>query len=272
MRVLIVAKEGHEEANKLAGEIRDFLESKKAEVSFDPITAEKLGIENTVELKDSNADFVLVLGGDGTILWTESELDGRLPILGINFGSMGFLTEVGHTEWKGAVERIINNEYSIEERSKISVKVNGDKLGDALNEVVVKSSLPVEMLHLEIMVDGEVADVLRSDGLIISTPTGSTAYSMSAGGPIVDPRVDAFIITSISPFKLGARSIVVPTTSKVSVRMVKPGKGAMLVVDGGLRKRLSFEDVIRFELSDKKTSFIKLEKDFYDRVKDRLER
>ncbi|MFQ5887757.1 MAG: NAD(+)/NADH kinase [Candidatus Hydrothermarchaeales archaeon] len=272
MRVLIVAKEGHENAMKLSKEISDFLESKGVKVCFDRVTAEKLGIENMVELKDANANFVLVLGGDGTILWTESKLDGRLPIFGINFGSTGFLTEVGYMDWKGALERILKNEFSIEERSKIRVKVNGDKIGDALNEAVVKSSLPVEMLHLEILVDGEVAEVVRSDGIIISTPTGSTAYSMSAGGPIVDPRVDAFIITSICPFKLGARSMVVPSNSKVSIRLVKPKKEAMLVIDGELRKELSFDDMITFELSDKKTSFIKLEKDFYDRVKDRLER
>ncbi|MFQ5888389.1 MAG: NAD(+)/NADH kinase, partial [Candidatus Hydrothermarchaeales archaeon] len=146
MRVLIVAKEEHENAMKLAEEISDLLESKGGTVCFDRLTAEKLGIENMVELKDADADFVLVLGGDGTLLWTESKLDGRLPIFGINFGSTGFLTEVGYRDWKGALERILKNEFSIEERSKISVNVNGDKIGDALNEAVVKSSLPVEML------------------------------------------------------------------------------------------------------------------------------
>ena len=272
MRVLIVVKEGHENAMKLSMKVKDFLESKGGTVYFDRLTAGKLGVETGVDLKKAEADFVFVLGGDGTILWAESELEGRLRILGINFGSTGFLTEVRYRDWKVALERVLKDEYSIDERSKISVKVNGKNMGDALNEAVIKSSLPVEMLHLEIWVDGELAEVLRSDGIIISTPTGSTAYSMSAGGPIVDPRVNAFIITSICPFKLGARSIVVPNDANVSIRLVKPKKEAMLVIDGGLRKDLSFEDTIGFELSEKKTSFIKLEKDFYDRVKDRLER
>lgn len=272
MQVLIVAKDGHDDAIKLSKEISDFIESKGGKVFFDRLTAEKLKCSNMVDLKEAEADFAIILGGDGTILWSESNLDGRIPLFGINFGSTGFLTEVRYQDWKVSLEKIINHEYNVEKRSKIQVNINSEKIGDALNEVVVKSSLPVEMLHLEISVDGEIAEVVRSDGIIVSTPTGSTAYSMSAGGPIVDPRVDAFIITSISPFKLGARSMVVPSNSEVTVRMVKPKKEAMLVVDGSLRERLSFENVITFKLSEKKTSFIKFEKDFYNRIKDRLDR
>ncbi|MFQ6137217.1 MAG: NAD(+)/NADH kinase [Candidatus Hydrothermarchaeales archaeon] len=273
MKVLIVVKEGQENALDLCKEMEGYLESKGIKTYFDRVTAERLGLKNAMKLEDAGADLILVLGGDGTILWTESKIGGKeIPIFGINFGATGFLTEIGYEDWKEALKRIVKKEYMVEERAKLRVKVNGDVAGDALNEAVVKSSLPVEMLHLEILVDGEVAEVVRSDGIIISTPTGSTAYSMSAGGPIVDPRVDAFIITSICPFKLGARSIVVPGDSDVSVGMVKKKKGAMLVIDGEYRKELSYGDIVSFGFSENKAYFIKLEKDFYGRIKERLRR
>ena len=129
---------------------------------------------------------------------------------------------------------------------------------------------PAKMLHIEISVDEEVVEELRADGLIIATPTGSTAYSMSAGGPIVDPRVGAFIIVPISPFKLGSRPIIVPDNSQTKVKLLREGKKAMAVIDGQSEEEINFMDEIIFRKSDDYACFVRLTKDFYHRVREKL--
>lgn len=272
-KVAIVVKEDLREALKVAKEIKRYLTSKGIEICFDETSAKRLNLEEMgCKLKEIRADLMLVLGGDGTILWIEQKISGRqVPIFGINFGTTGFLTEIRPREWKNALEKILEGEYSIDERSKLKVKVNGEIVGEALNEAVVMTSIPVKMLYLEIKVDDQIAEVVRSDGIIISTPTGSTAYSMSAGGPIVDPEVEAFVITSICPFKLRARSLVVPQDSIIKVRLIRPKKEAIVIVDGAIKKTLKYKNEASFELSKSKAYFVKLERDFYGRIKERLE-
>jgi NAD+ kinase len=272
-KVAIVVKEDLREALKVAKEIKRYLTSKDIEICFDETSAKRLNLEEMgCKLKEIRADLMLVLGGDGTILWIEQKISGKqIPIFGINFGTTGFLTEIRPKEWKNALEKILEGEYSIDERTKLKVKVNDEIVGEALNEAVVMTSIPVKMLYLEIKVDDQIAEVVRSDGIIISTPTGSTAYSMSAGGPIVDPEVEAFVITSICPFKLRARSLVVPQDSIIKVRLIRPKKEAIVIVDGAIKKTLKYKNEASFELSKSKAYFVKLERDFYGRIKERLE-
>jgi NAD+ kinase len=272
-KVAIVVKEDLREALKVAKEIKRYLTSKDIEICFDETSAKRLNLEEMgCKLKEIRADLMLVLGGDGTILWIEQKISGKqIPIFGINFGTTGFLTEIRPKEWKNALEKILEGEYSIDERTKLKVKVNDEIVGEALNEAVVMTSIPVKMLYLEIKVDDQIAEVVRSDGIIISTPTGSTAYSMSAGGPIVDPKVEAFVITSICPFKLRARSLVVPQDSIIKVRLIRPKKEAIVIVDGAIKKTLKYKNEASFELSKSKAYFVKLERDFYGRIKERLE-
>ncbi len=248
--VSIISKES---AEKFANKISEYLKNRGLEVR-----------------RDLSGDIILILGGDGTILKTCSKLKEPKPILGINFGTTGFLAETSPEEWEIAIEKVLSGEYDIEERSKIDVFINGEKIGEALNEVVVVAEEPVRMLNLDLIINGELVDSLRADGVIIATPTGSTAYSMSAGGAILDPETRAFIITFICPFKLGSRSIVVPDKKTIKVVFRKSKCKALVVVDGKKLCRLNFEDEVFAKLSKNVVRFIRFKKEFYKKVRERL--
>jgi NAD+ kinase len=265
----IVVKKNGKEILSVARDVMAYLNSKGIDVTCDVITAREMNVCGE-DLKKAKSDLVLVLGGDGTLLWAESKISGKgIPLLGMNFGTTGFLTEVSPEGWKEAIDRVLEGHYTIEKRNKIDVSINGKKLGTALNEVVVKTAVPVEMLNLEIRVDEQEADTVMADGIIVATPTGSTAYSMSVGGPIVDTSVNAFIITSISPFKLGARPLVVPDKSKISIK-IRGKQSGVVVIDGESRKEITSEHEIRCTRSKDQTYLVKLEKDFYEKIKRRL--
>jgi NAD+ kinase len=253
-KVALVVKD-LKESLKVARDIEKFLTKKGVATCFDDWNAKKVGFEES-----------------GAILKT-AELIGnkKIPILGINFGKMGFLTEIKKNEWKKALDRILKGDYTVEKRKKIGVLIDGKNVGNALNEVVVMTSEPVKMLNLKVFVDDHTAELVRADGIIISTPTGSTAYSMSAGGPIMDPDVSAFIITSICPFKLGVRSFVVPQKSKIRVTAAKPKKESLLVIDGEQRETVGPASEVLVRQSKEKAYFIKLDGDFYKRIRERLE-
>lgn len=129
---------------------------------------------------------------------------------------------------------------------------------------------PAKMLHIEISVDDEVVEELRADGIIIATPSGSTAYSMSAGGPIVDPRVEAFLIVPICPFKLSARPLVVSNKSVIRVKLLRKGKKAIAVIDGQYEEEINHMDEVIFRKSGRKARFVRLSKDFYRKVREKL--
>ena len=261
------------ESLKVARDIEKYLTSKGVETCFDDWNAKKVGFsERACAIQDFDVDLILTLGGDGAILKTVELISGKkIPILGINFGKMGFLTEIKKNEWKKALDRILEGKYKIEKRNKIGVLIDGKKVGNALNEAVVMTSEPVKMLNLKVYVDDHAAELVRADGIIISTPTGSTAYSMSAGGPIMDPDVSAFIITSICPFKMGVRSFVVPQKSKIKVAAAEPKKESILIIDGEYRKNVGLKSEVLIRLSKEKAYFIKLDGDFYKRIRERLE-
>ncbi|MGL6298046.1 MAG: bifunctional NADP phosphatase/NAD kinase, partial [Methanobacteriaceae archaeon] len=166
------------------------------------------------KIEDFDVDILIALGGDGTILRCQNKLSDETPLFGINMGTVGFLAEIDGNKTFESLDKILNKDYTIEKRSQIKISHNHDFFS-ALNEVVIMTGKPAKMLHFEISVDGSVIETIRADGLIISTPSGSTAYSMSAGGPIIDPKVEAFVIIPICPFKLGTRAVVVPDSSEI---------------------------------------------------------
>jgi|Deesub1362A_J573_1020465.scaffolds.fasta_scaffold00109_31 NAD+ kinase len=256
----------------LGREIYKFLTSRGIEVYVDDWSAGKMDLQHeSRKIEDMDVDIIITLGGDGTILKTVSLIKGKkIPVFGINFGTMGFLTEITPKYWKGSLEKILEGNFIIEKKDKLSVKVNNKKVGDALNEVVIMTSLPVKMLYFRITVNDQVVDDIKSDGVIISTPTGSTAYSMSAGGPIVDPRVSAFVITPIAPFRSRIRSLVVPRNSTIEVRALMPKKEALVVVDGELAGKLPPGGEAKLTLSGSKAYFVKIGGDFYEKIRERL--
>jgi len=172
---------------------------------------------------DFDCDMAIILGGDGTLLRAQSKMKPEIPIFGINMGTVGFLTEIEAKDTFEALDEILKGNYYKEKRTRLMVSHENNHF-TAMNEVVVMTDKPAKMQHFEIQVDGEIIEEVRADGLIISTPSGSTAYSMSAGGPIVDPKVGGFIIIPICPYKLGARPFVVSDNSEITVKLLKKGK------------------------------------------------
>ncbi|MBQ3684193.1 MAG: NAD(+)/NADH kinase, partial [Methanomicrobium sp.] len=189
MKFAIVARPDNAEAISLAKNISEFLSGRGHETVMEKNTANAAGISKAAisDISELSADIAVVIGGDGTVLHTVRQLRKQIPIVGINRGHVGFLTELDPDEAKSYIEKIEEGRYFIEERMRLHVLVDGEYAGDALNEAVIATSRPAKILHFIINIDGVPAERFRADGIIVSTPTGSTGYAMSAGGPIVDP-------------------------------------------------------------------------------------
>lgn len=268
----LVARCDVKDAVDLAGKMADFLIERGVDIVLDVPLARELGKyhDRESELEDMDVDMVVAVGGDGTILRTQSFISHKkTPIIGINMGTVGFLTEIDPENAFTAIEEILTGNYFVERRNQLLVWHNHD-LPPALNEVVLMTRKPAKMLHIQIRVDDEIVEELRADGLIIATPSGSTAYSMSAGGPIIDPKVKAFIIVPICPFKLGARPTVVSDESIIKVKLLREGKKAIAVIDGQFEEEINYMDEIVFRKSENCAYFVRLTKDFYSKVREKL--
>ena len=229
-------------------------------------TAQALGVKG-VSLPNMKADVIITVGGDGTILRTLQGTD--TPILGVNAGVLGFLTEVQPGEIKSAIKKIVSKKYRIETRLKLKTVMNGKRLEDATNEAVIHTAHIAKMRHFAISVDGTPATEMRADGLIVATPTGSTCYAMSVGSAIVDPRVDALVIAPIAPFRLSARPFVVPARSKIQVTIKEP-RECIMVIDGQCEFEMSGHEELVFTASDKKARFVSFKDDFYRNLEEKL--
>ena len=220
-------------------------------------------------LAHMQVDVMIAIGGDGTILRALQLNEAK--ILGVNSGSLGFLAEVYDTEVEPLLERVVKGDYKVEERLRLKVEVDGARLFDCTNEAVVHTAQIAKIRHFEIRVDDAVVERVRADGIILATPTGSTSYSMSSGGPIVDPRVDAVIVTAIAPFKPASRPHVFPATSQVRVRLLRP-KECLLVMDGQHESHMKGTEEVVITASERRARFIRFRDDFYRRIEEKLSR
>jgi NAD+ kinase len=273
MRIGVVARFDIDKSVELASKIVEFLIEKDVDTLIDTNLASKLNKYHDIasDLEDMDVDMVVAVGGDGTVLRTQGIINQKkIPLFGINMGAVGFLTEIDPAETFTALEQVLAGKYFVDKRTQLRVWHNKE-LHKALNEVVIMTQKPAKMLHIEISVDDEVVEELRADGLIIATPSGSTAYSMSAGGPIVDPRVGAFIIVPICPFKLGARPTVVPNDSVIKVKFLREGKKAVAVIDGQFEEEINYMDEFIFKKAENYAYFVRLSKNFYRRVREKLQ-
>ncbi|HID47698.1 MAG TPA: bifunctional NADP phosphatase/NAD kinase [Methanococcaceae archaeon] len=244
----IISRIDREEALNLVVQVMDYLESR----GIDYLLEEELynilkdridiGRYRCKVMRDlREVSHMLVIGGDGTVL-RASRLIGKneIPIISIDMGTVGFLTEFSRDEVFKAIDMVIQGNYEIERRTKCSCVVKsreGQKLlPDALNEVVLITKSPAKMVHFQVYINGEFVEEVRADGIIVSTPTGSTAYSLSAGGPILEPSMDAFVIVPICPFKLFSRPLVVDGNSEILIKIAK--KSALVVIDGNVEETL----------------------------------
>ena len=228
--------------------------------------ADALGRKGVL-LQNMGADVIITIGGDGTILRTLQGTD--TPILGVNAGVLGFLTEIQASDVRSAVKKILAGNYRIEERLKLKTVMDGCRLEDATNEAVIHTAHIAKMRHFAISVDGTPATEMRADGLIVATPTGSTCYAMSVGSAIVDPRVEALVIAPIAPFRLAARPFVVPARSKITVTIKDP-RECIMVIDGQCEFKMSGKEKLEFSASDKKARFVSFKNDFYRNLEDKL--
>ncbi|WP_324734997.1 NAD(+) kinase [Thermococcus sp. SY098] len=267
MKFGVVARRDKEAALKLAYRVYDFLKVSGFEVFVDEETYQHFphfNVEDVVKLEDMDVDFIIAIGGDGTILRIEHRTKKDIPILGINMGTLGFLTEVEPNEAFFAINKLIEGDYHIDERIKLRTYLNGENtVPDALNEVAILTGVPGKIVHLKYYVDEGLADEVRSDGLIISTPTGSTGYAMSAGGPFLDPRIDGVVIAPLAPIALSSRPMVVPATSKIDVRILTLTRSVILAIDGQFYTYLTPDIEITIKKSPRKTKFIRFSEEIY---------
>jgi NAD+ kinase len=199
----------------------------------------------------SAADVVIAFGGDGTLLdaaRTVANSDGDAPLLGVNLGRLGFLTEVGRTEMVGALEALVAGRTQVETRLMLAGALRRDAGGAprvALNDIVVTRGALSRMIEIDVRVDGQFVCHVKADGLIMATATGSTAYNLSAGGPIVHPSVDALLLTPIAPHTLTHRPLVLPASARVELHPVIEAQSELLVTfDGQLGVPLVTGDII----------------------------
>ncbi|MDP8248336.1 MAG: NAD(+)/NADH kinase [Candidatus Tritonobacter lacicola] len=208
-----------------------------------------------------DSDFIIALGGDGTLLHAARLIgDHERPILGINIGGLGFLTEVPAAEAVDALDSVLAGNFRIEERMMLDVELLRDGhslcVHRALNDAVITKGALARVLNLEVRVNGEYLISYVSDGLIIATPTGSTAYSLSAGGPIVSPGTKSIILTPICPHTLTNRPIILPDNSAVTVEIQSESEYMMLTIDGQVGIPLGIADRLRVSRSEKRARLI----------------
>ncbi|MBS7652046.1 MAG: NAD(+)/NADH kinase [Candidatus Bathyarchaeia archaeon] len=268
MRIGVVSRIDNPEALSIAKEIMGYIDGKGMEAVIEKDTAIALDLSiKGIDLGEMNVDLLVVVGGDGTILRTVMLMGNQeTPILGVKLGRRGFLSEVSASEAKTAVERVLREDYSIEECLKISSRCleTGEVFPDALNEVLVSKPLPSKAIELGLTIDGVRLTDLRGDGAMVATPTGSTAYSFSAGGSVIAPGVEAMILTPVCSDSL-FRSIVTPSTSRIEIQHIKPDVNALLIVDGRVQTALRTGSTVEIRASTRRTKFIRF-RSFYERL------
>ena len=267
----LVARYDNRQALKLAEELSEYLKSKKLDVFIEDSLSGKVNVRaELIPLKNMKTDFLITIGGDGTILRTcIAAPKPEPPILAVNMGVRGFLTEVEPKEAFAAVDRCLKGDFKVEKCCKLAVSTGEGIIPDGLNDVVVSAGEPSKLLYTQILKDEEPILKCQADGLIVSTQTGSTGYSLSAGGPVLDMDVDAFVLTPICSLTV-FRSIVFPADSKVTIKAIRP-KEMLVLVDGHFRQEVTSENAcLTVTRSENVTSFIRFKDDFYDRLRNRL--
>ena len=223
-----------------------------------------------IDSENFSANFALSIGGDGTLLKTAWRVTKKnIPILGINFGRLGFLTDVSSENIENAIDELLEGKMQIEERSVIQLQI-GKTLEYALNEVAIQKRDDSSLIHIHAEVNGEFLNTYRADGLIVATPTGSTAYSMSVGGPIVVPQANNFIISPVAPHSLTVRPLVIPDNWTVSLQ-VESRNGSFLVACDGYSQMYEQPDKIQISKAPYSIKLVKQSgHTFFNTLKNKL--
>jgi len=266
----IIARYDKKKAIKLAEELAHYLQGKSLEVYVENTLAKIVKAGEMIPLERMKTDLIITIGGDGTILRTCVSIPKpEPPILAINMGIRGFLTEVEPKLAFTAVDKCLNGDYRIEKCMKLTTSADGSKFPDALNEVLITHDEPAKLLYTRILKDNKLILTCQADSLLISTQTGSTGYSLSAGGPVLDPDVNAFVLTPICPLT-DFRPVVFPADSSLTIEILRPNK-MLVLIDGQFKRSISSKrPTVTVTRSKNETSFVRFTDNFYDRLRSRL--
>ncbi len=227
--------------------------------------ARRLGKEKGVPQSKMDVDMLVIAGGDGTILHALHMTNA--PVLTINTGAVGFLAELGVEEIDRGIKLVLSGDYLLDERMRLKCTVNGRRQLDATNEVVVHTAAVSKMMTLELSIDGNYVDTIRADGLIVATPTGSTSYALSTGGPILDPRVKAMVLTPIAPFNLHSRPMVIPADSVAQISTTEQHYPGLVVIDGQHEVHFRQRTTVELTKSDMSAYFVRMGEGFYEKLR-----
>ena len=260
----VIVKPNHAEAWKTACELSDWLKERGIALVGEPRIQQSVETD-TCDIASADdarfaeeCDLIVVLGGDGTMISTARLVgDADTLVLGINYGSLGYLTEFRIEEMFPALEAIFRGEYDVDRRVMLHAEHwRGDAMlatGRVLNDVVINKAALARIIQIEVRLNGLFVNSFRADGLIVSTPTGSTAYNLSAGGPIVYPSMNANILTPICPFTLTNRPIVIPDDARIELKLEQENEGVALTLDGQIGYTMKAQD--RVVIRKSRTTF-----------------
>jgi NAD+ kinase len=278
-KIGIISKPKKAEVREIVPSLIEWLEKRSIDVCFDRETGSILErADSCVTRNDMPAqvDLLVVLGGDGTLLATARALNRKpVPILAVNLGGLGFLTVISQEELYPTLERALAGKLSTERRIQIETElVRADEVIAsflALNDVVLNKGAIARILDFDVRVDRQFVSMYKSDGLIVSTPTGSTAYSLAAGGPIVAPTVQAFILTPICAHTLTNRPIVLPDSVTIEVLVKSQRESAYLTVDGQMGIAAHSDDLVRMRKASSHVELVRPpEKDYFAILRQKL--
>ncbi|MEL7059440.1 MAG: NAD(+)/NADH kinase [Acidobacteriota bacterium] len=275
-RVGILARRGTRDAIRTAAELADWLRRRNITPALEKEVLEARRLHDVATFDPEEPyDLVIVLGGDGTLLSAARSTVPGVPLMGVNLGRLGFLTEISRPELYRSVVKVLAGGYHLQERSLLDVELRrrGQTAGTfrAFNDVVIAKSALSQIIELELVVGDHPMANYRSDGLIISTPNGSTAYNLSAGGPIIYPTLPVAVLTPICPHSLTFRPIVVPDSEAIEVHLVTRRQKVFLTVDGQDGDDLEHRDVVVVKRASKAVQLVRMrDRTFYDSLRDKL--
>ena len=262
-RIHIVCKRGHADAARIASGIVDEF-GKEQNIFLDEESARTLGYGKSIEIEHvgDEADLIVVLGGDGTLLSVSRHVNKEdVPILGVNLGSLGFLTEVSVEEFRSMLHRTLNGDYDISKRIMLDVEVMREKelvfMLTILNDAVITKDALARIIDIATYVNDEYLTTIRGDGLIVSTPTGSTGYSLAAGGPLIYPSLKDIVVTPICPHMLTNRPIILPEFVAIKAALLSKNERVILTLDGQIGFPLEYGDEVIVKKSSRTISLIK---------------
>lgn len=273
-QVGVVTRAASRDAIRTAAELADWLHRRKIEVALDEASLRALNLPDVTPFDTGKTyDLVVVLGGDGTLLSVARSV--AAPILGVNLGRLGFLTELSRSELYPNLVKFLAGDFRVEERSLFDVvlrrKGGATAKYRAFNDAVIGKNALAKIIELEVKVSGALVGRYRSDGLIISTPNGATAYNMSAGGPILFPALPVAVLTPLCPHTLSLRPIVVPDSGPIEVTLQTPREEVFLTVDGQEGSSMGFRDTVSVKRSASTAKLIRVsDRSFYDSLRAKL--